>query len=410
MVHANPAAIQGAHLRIDRKFHLGMLNYASHIASPITTLHPMLRSGQAIMDAIEVPLSELPYAIMIFETDASYRLQPFEYARMREQIAASRLVYGSGMSCEQIARRVGVPYIMVLEYDLQTQITVATGDVSNRLRRALKKVGCISRYATDLGHVRRAHSVHCNGYPIYDALRSYNERRLLYLDSRMSADMVMAREELNRRLDRRSAGRLRLLYSGRYERLKGADDAVRVAAECLRRGLDIEMHCYGQGSLRAQMEEIAAPFRERIHIHDAVPYPELVQLSRSFDVFVCCHIQVNDPSCTYLESFGAGLPIAGYANRMWQRLCEESGAGLSSPLGAPAQVAANVQRLAQNDQMLRQLSERARRFAIEHCFEGEFKKRVSGIRAALESSSSARARPTDDDPCGRNAPRGGQPN
>ena len=300
MVHANPAAIQGAHLRIDRKFHLGMLNYASHIAPPITSLHPMLRSGQAIMDAIEVPLSELPYAITIFETDASYRLLPFEYARMRERIAASRLVYGSGMSCEQIARRVGVPYIMVLEYDLQTQITVATGDVSNRLRRAVKKLGCISRYATDLGHVRRAHSIHCNGYPIYDALRSYNQHRLLYLDSRMSADMVMAREDLNRRLDRRSAGRLRLLYSGRYERLKGADDAVRVAAECLRRGLDIEMHCYGQGSLRAQMEEIAAPFRERIHIHDAVPYPELVQLSRSFDVFVCCHIQ-NDPSCTYLN-------------------------------------------------------------------------------------------------------------
>lgn len=386
MVHANPAAIQDGRLRIDRKFHVGMLNYAKHMPLPITTVHPAIRPGQLIMDAIELPLSELPYAVMTFETDACYRLLPFEHARMQERIAGSRLVYGSGMGCESIARRLGVPYIMVLEYDLPTQITVTTCDINNALRRAVRTTRCISRYASGLLQVRRAHSIHCNGYPIYDALRRYNRHRLLYLDSRMSADMVMAPQELTARLNRRAPGRLRLLYSGRYERLKGADDAVRVAVECLRRGLDIELHCYGQGSLRARMQQIASQFPERIHIHDAVPYPELVRLSRAFDVFVCCHIQ-NDPSCTYLESFGAGLPIVGYGNRMWQRLCADSGAGLTSALGEPSTLAASVERLAQDDALLRALSERALRFASAHCFEAEFKKRVNGIGLALESTS-----------------------
>ena len=386
MVLSNPVLIEDEHLRIDRKCYVGMLNYAKNIARPITALHPMLRPGQMVMDAIEVPLSELPYTVMTFETDASYRLLPFELPRMRAQIAASSLVYGSGLGCERIARRLGIPYIMVLECDLQTQVTIATCELRSRLRRAIKAARLITRYATDcLGKVRRAHSVHCNGYPIYDALRPHNANRLLYLDSRMSADMLMPSAALSERLRNRSGHALRLLYSGSYERLKGADDAVRVAVECLRRGLDIEMHCYGQGSLRARMDEIASEFPERIHIHDAVSYPELVQISRSFDVFICCHIQ-SDPSCTYLESFGAGLPIVGYANRMWKRLCETSGAGLSSELGEPTKLAAAVQRLMQDEQLLPTLSQRALQFAREHCFEAEFRKRVNGIRSALGSS------------------------
>jgi colanic acid/amylovoran biosynthesis glycosyltransferase len=387
MVHSNPALIEQGRLRIDRKFHVGMLSYARNIVAPITTLHPLLRPGQSIMDAIEVPLSELPYAVMPFETDASYQLLPSEAARMREQIARSSLVYGSGMGCERIASEFGVPYIMVLEYDLQTQLTMATCDLRSRLRRSVRRARCMSRYVTDcLRPVRRARAVHCNGYPIYEALQSHNENRLLYLDSRMSAAMVMTEDALADRLKQRTNRSLKLLYSGRYERLKGADDSVRVAVECLRRGLDVEMHCYGQGSLRPVMCQLAQEFQSRIQIHDAVPYPELVQISRSFDAFVCCHIQ-NDPSCTYLEAFGSGLPIVGYANRMWDGLCRASGAGLTSPVGRPGGVADSIQRLADDPQLLRVLSERALQFAREHCFEEEFSKRVQGIRAALESSS-----------------------
>lgn len=390
LVLTNPTAIEGGRLRIDRKAHVGLLNYAENIAQPITTVHPLARPGQAIMDAIEVPLSELPYSVTAFETDASYQFLPSELPRVRAQIAASSLIYGAGMGCERMARELGVPYIMVLEYDLPTRITIATCEVSSRLRRAVRRARCLARYVDDCRHVRAARAVHCNGYPIYHALKPFSAHRLLFLDSRMSADMVMASEALLARLNQRAGRALRLLYSGRFERLKGADDAVRVAISCLRRGLEVEMHCYGQGALRAQMQALAGEFPTLIHIHDPLPYPELVQIARSFDVFVCCHIQ-NDPSCTYLESFGAGLPIVGYANRMWRGLCEASGAGLCSPIGDPEQVAASIARLAQEPPLLRTLSERALQFAREHCFEAEFRKRIHDIRAALEDSSAPEA-------------------
>lgn len=77
------------------------------------------------------------------------------------------------------------------------------------------------------------------------------------------------------------------------------------------------MHCYGQGPLRGEMDRLAGQTAAhgQILIHDTIPYPELFERSRTFGLFVCCHVQ-GDPSCAYLETFGSGLPIVGYANRM----------------------------------------------------------------------------------------------
>ena len=237
----------------------------------------------------------------------------------------------------------------------------------------------------------RAYALHCNGYPVYDESRLFNKKRLLYFDSRMSEDMLIRKAQLDERLSGQRGRPLRLLYSGRYEPLKGAVDAVGVARECLKRGLNIEMHCYGQGSSRSEMRDIASDSicHGKVHVHGAIPYPELVEISRGFDVFVCCHIQ-SDPSCTYLESFGAGLPIVGYDNRMWRRLREDSLAGLSSPIGDPRSVAENIERLVSEDGMLVEMSKRARGFAAEHTFQTEFKRRTDDLNAALNTLESPR--------------------
>jgi glycosyltransferase involved in cell wall biosynthesis len=368
MIHANPASVRDGLLTVDRKFHVGMLRYANLIHSPIMTVNPPLHDGQKIMDAIEVPTAELPYRISTAP------------AELRELIRGSALVYGSEntMHGGTIARELGVPYIMVLEYDLQTHMTNNASQVGNVLRKSIRRTKTALNYFRGIEEMRRAHSLHCNGYPIYEATRNYNTNRLLYLDSRMSADMLIGKREMEVRSADRYARPLRLLYSGRYEPLKGALDAVKVGMECLRHGLNIEMHCYGQGSQKSQMQEAATD--SRIHIHDAIPYPDLVKLSGTFDVFVCCHIQ-NDPSCTYLESFGAGLPIVGYDNRMWRGLLNASGAGYASPMGKPTKVVDDIARLI-TARKLDEMSARALEFAKQHTFEIEFQKRVAALNAA----------------------------
>ena len=385
MIHANGARVDDGVFRVDRKFHSGMVAYAEAINAPLTTVHPMNQSGAEAMDTIEIPCRDLPYRVMTLKTDASFRPLDGQTDLLEQQIASSRLVYGMGMGFAAIARRRRVPYIMVEEYDLQTRLVVARTQVSSPLRKAVRSSRVAWHYARHLlPEARHAHSIHCNGYPIYDALRAANERRLLYLDSRMSADMVIGADALEARLGANPARRLKLLYSGRYEPLKGAADAVKVGIEALRRGLDVEMHCYGSGSQAAEMKQLIAgtPYADRIAVHDAVTYPELVALSRDFDVFVCCHVQ-GDPSCTYLESFGSGLPIVGYGNRMWRRLCEQSGAGRWSPLGDPAAVADSLQQIVADPALRATLSRKAREFALAHTFEREFSLRTDALNKVL---------------------------
>jgi glycosyltransferase involved in cell wall biosynthesis len=381
MVHANPSTFESGVFKIDRKFHVGMTAYAQEIRASLLTIHPQAR-GEAIMDPIEVPAADLPYRVMTVQIDRNRKPLAAEVSRIRDEVSRSQLVYGVGLGCADIARSCGVPYILILEYDLETQITVYNTQVRGNLRRAVRAVRCTWQYhRKSVPAMREAYSLHCNGYPIHDATLQHNPRNLLYLDSRMSRDMVMSLVDLNARLAKRKEP-LRLLYTGRYERMKGADDAVKVGLSCLDLGLNIEMHCYGQGSLAGEMKRLASRSKGRIIIHDAVPYPELVEISRTFDLFVCCHIQ-SDPSCTYLEAFGAGLPIVGYANRMWTRLSGESKVGFTSPINRPRDVADRVRTLVSDRNTLSAMSIQALRFAQEHCYESESKKRIDALNEAI---------------------------
>jgi colanic acid/amylovoran biosynthesis glycosyltransferase len=207
---------------------------------------------------------------------------------------------------------------------------------------------------------------------------------LFYFAPRLPATMVMSADALEARLQGLPGRRVRMMFSGRYERMKGAVDAVQAAAACLARGLDVEMDTYGQGSQAEAMRAVAAGSGGRIRVHDAIPFPELVKKTHAADLFICCHIQ-SDPSCTYLESMGAGLPIVGYANRMWTSMAEQSHAGVVTPVNTPDAVADAVQQILATPGALEDASRRAQRFATEHAFEIEFRRRTDAINAALET-------------------------
>lgn len=384
MMHANRVRTDGGTLFVDRKFHLGMQNYLAAISYPIVSIHPETEGSEGTMDMVEVPLKGLGYEVIAINGGSNATKVAQGASRMRDQIRSSQLVYGGGLGSEAVCAGLGVPQIAVLEYDLATQIKVSTSQVQSPLRKASRALKVSVGYLKSIGDLRRSAGIHCNGYPIFDATAAYNANRLLYLDSRMYEGMVISDHQLEARLNRTDATPLKLLFSGRYDPIKGAIDAVRVGLACLEQGLDIELHCYGQGVQRDEMLRLASQpgARGRIHIHDAVTYPELVEIARDFDVFVCCHVQA-DPSCTYLESFGSGLPIVGYANTMWRRLSEESQVGFCAPLHRPDRVVEDVKCLVADVGLRNAMSRRARAFALTHAFEPEFKLRTDDINRTL---------------------------
>jgi colanic acid/amylovoran biosynthesis glycosyltransferase len=389
MIHSNPARIANGKFRVDRKFHSGMKLNVESIQEPILSIHPENAADAQVMDAIEIPLDELGYQVMTVEVDSSGRASAGDRQRLRSQISRSKLLYGTSLGGASLAQEVATPYITIREYDLQTQIKFTTSAVSSVLRRTVRTIRCFLSYVFSLiPEMRNAYGLHCNGYPVFDEARRFNERCLLYLDSRMLSSMVISPDDLQTRLMGFRSRPVRLLYSGRYEVAKGALHAIQVGLECKRLGLEFEMHCYGQGSLKNEMVALAASKgnKEQIFVHDAISYPDLVSLSKTFDLFVCCHIQ-SDPSCTYLESFGAGLPVVGYDNRMWKRLCKESGAGFATALGSPKLVAQSIKKLLDHENLLAKMSHLAREFALAHSFELEHALRISEINAALKSIS-----------------------
>lgn len=388
LVHENPIQVRGGELLVDRKFHDGMQRFSRSIAAPLCAINPQSDAMPQTMDVIAIPLEDLAYRVLPVRQEKG-RIAAADEAMVREQLANSTLVYGTGMGCGALARSMGKPYVALLEYDLGTRLSILKGQrqEAGSARTLYRMLWCLKDYAADVSLARGAHSVHCNGYPIYEALSSWVQRRLLYLDSRMARADVIGADDLSARLAGRSGRPLQLIYSGRYDAMKGALDAVSVAVECLRRGLDIEMRCFGQGSQLEEMKRLAATAvkPERISINGPVPFPELLRQARTCDVFVCCHVQA-DPSCTYLESMGCGLPIVGYANRMHRSMQMEAKAGFHSPVGDVAAVAEHVGRYVDDVALLAEHSRNARAFAIEHCYEKEFELRTSAINAALEDA------------------------
>lgn len=390
MLHQNHAALAGDVLRIDRKFLAGMAAYANAIAVPITTVHAEAAPGAVIMDEVSVPLSDLPYQVMLLKTNGNGTPLPPDRERLRQRIAASTLVYGGEFGSPALCRDFGKPQIFVLENGLRAQIVISASEVRSPLRKLARTIRRSLAYMKDIPNLARATKLHCNGFPIYYETQLYNKNRLLYFDSRMSRDQVISEGDLQRRLGANGGRPLKLFYSGRFEPIKGSIDAVRVGIECIRSGIDIEMHFFGQGSLKDAMARLATESGNgQIFIHDSVPYPELVRRSRDFDIFVCCHVQ-DDPSCTYLEAFGSGLPIVGYRNSMWRHLQRHSSVGYTARIGDYRLLAAQIGQYAKQRELLQQHSNAARRFALTHCFEAEFKKRTDDINAVLNAKSAAR--------------------
>ena len=336
------------------------------------------------MDAISIDLASAPYRMFALDTDEAGRPSQEGAAELRQLISRSRLVYGQAYNAGNEARKSGVPFIGVVEYDLRTQITANTCNTDNPIRKLVRATRTVvGHFADELPGLAGAAALHCNGYPIYDAMTRRHANCLLYLDSRVRSDMVIGPEELGARLADRPRRRPKLLYSGRFARMKGACDVVATGILMLKSGLAFELHLYGQGPEKARMQAMIDEHGagHAIQIHDALPFPQLFEISKSFDLFVCCHIQ-SDPSCTYLEAHGAGLAIAGYDNRMWRRLCGEARSGIISPMGDPGGLAQRIIAFVGSpdfDPACRQ----ARKFASEHSFESEFERRVTDIRVHL---------------------------
>jgi glycosyltransferase involved in cell wall biosynthesis len=384
MIHSNLALVRDGQLWTDRKFISGMAQYVRLLAEErIVSVHPRMDWGDRhqVMDLVCVPLSELGFSVETLQLNGKYRPKMEELERLEPLIKQSSVVSGAGFGIDQMALRHGIPLVVVLEYNFRTQIEFAVanlGTVASKVRRCLSVTKQYLEFS--MRTIRRAALVHCNGYPIFEEVRYFNPKRFLYLDSRMRQENLISEDELEERLQGLGKRPLGLIYSGRFERAKGPLEVIRVAERLRDLNCSFELDLYGQGSQESEMRGYVKKvgLDNQVRINKAVPYESLLEILKKKDVFVCCHVQ-DDPSCTYLEAMGCGLPVIGYGNRMLSRLCAESNGGVHDKMH-PELVAQRISDTAQQTERLKSLSRSARTFAGTHTFEHEFARRVDSLK------------------------------
>lgn len=377
MIAPAPVIEEGDRLRLDVKFVEGMRIQQSHWPSRIKCV--LRRGAGAIPFGRLYDRSELPFDLDLL--DPNEELGP-------RHLEGADLVYAGGddFRCLDLTSHLkpGQKIVYVIEYTPETRLQILNLDRSRGALSRLKgRVWLMKQERKRQRSFRAASGLQSNGYPAHDVYASMCANSLLYLDGRMTSDLFATEEEMAAREAYRAAGGpLRLVFSGRLETMKGAQDLIPVARRLAQRGVDFKLDIFGTGALEKEILEGIQTLQnpERIRLHGAVDFEtELVPFTRRHaDLFLGCHRQ-SDPSCTYIEAMGCGVAVASYDNRMWERLNGEAQAGWGTPLGQPQALADRIAEIAQDQAELARRSRNAWAFSQKHGFLPEFRRRMEHL-------------------------------
>ncbi len=381
LLMAAPAPViprAGGKVRLDKKFLDGMARHLVHWPGPVRVI--LWRGAQSIPFAVEVvPQS---FGFDLFVLAEGEHPPPAVWEGVRVFFASADDL--RALALLPAARAAQAKVVLALEYTLETRLRIAALEQSLSWPKRLWSMAWnLAAEGRRRGALQQADGVQFNGYPAFDAYCARVRNPLLYLDNRMTPALMATPSEMAVRRTRLSAGApLRLIYSGRLEPMKGAQDLLPIMHHLRAKGVAATLDIYGTGSLAGAIEAGLGAFEGQVRLHGPVDFAEtLVPRTRNeADLFLACHRQ-SDPSCTYLEAMGCGVAIVGYANRMWARLAQESGAGPVVPLGKPEAMAEAVAALDADRKRLIAAQERARAFAAAHDFETEFAARMAHLRS-----------------------------
>ncbi len=376
-------------IRLTGKFVSGMQAYVDLWDGPVTVLiEPEEGDHSGNLDDVWIRPDELPFETVVARFDSDTARQTM--------VNAGVVLGGPDHRLNQAATvcaRAGVPYVMVTEYSLKTRLQIVDADNLVFWRRWRRRQWEARQEAATVACVRLAAGIQCNGTPTFEAYRELNSNALLYFDSRVSTEMIPAAPGLEDRLLQFTEQRpLRLAFSGRLSRMKGADHLVKFALALRDIGIPFRLDIYGDGPLAQGMaEDIRSHgLQTQVFLGGVLDFAhELMPLMRrEVDLFVCCHRQ-GDPSCTYLETLACGVPIAGYDNEALSGLLRLCPAGSVVAMDDGAALAAEVARLARSPQELLKMARAGLAFARQHTFEMEFRARIAQLKRLMSRRVSA---------------------
>jgi colanic acid/amylovoran biosynthesis glycosyltransferase len=311
-----------------------------------------------------------------------------EVRQDRADVAAllppNAIVMASGDSFQDLDLAHALPgrVIYTIEYTLRTRLDILRVEKISPLRKLRRFLWELATERRRKRAFRAAAGVQSNGLAAYGKYKALNANTIYYLDTRITQDMLVSEPVLAaKKAAIRAGGPLRLAFSGRMERMKGAHHLLPLARRLNAAGLDFVLEIFGDGSelpaLRAAAEgELAG----KLLVNGSVPFAEelVPAMKERVQLFICPHPQ-GDPSCTYMETLSCGVPILGFANEAWAPMAVGQGFGEAVPVGDIDGLAQAIIALDADRERLCAMVEASARFGSAQPFELAFQKRLDHL-------------------------------
>lgn len=381
--------LPNAEVLLTRKLIEAVVELAKYWSGAITVMMEETQEASDQMDAKKFKLDELPFKVEIISFD---EITPALLHQHQSALVVAVPEYRQN-HISKVCQLAGVPCIYVSEYSLKTRKQIVNVSARNPLIRLRRILWTYSQENKQRKAIAMADGLQCNGTPTYADYKHLNRNPLFFFDTRISEDMLATQADIEMRSENRSQDMpLRLVFSGRLIKMKGADHLLEVARELKQLKVNFEMFISGAGELEEMMHQQIT----NNQLHDCVKMLGVPDFKTEFfpfvknniDLFVCCHRQ-GDPSCTYIETMSCGVPIVGYANEAFQGISEMSDTGWVVPMNQPKHMANKIAELSQNREVIKSMSLKSLKFARQHTFEKTFKARVEHMQQVIADSMQA---------------------
>lgn len=379
MIAPAPAVVDGLDIYLDTKFATGMAVQAGFFPGQFDCLLRRF-TGTIPFGTTRYDPETANFGLKVIEADAPITVADLAGYDIIQCSADDdrNLALGPLLSSTE-ARLAGT-----LEYTLATRLDINAAEQGrNWPRRLVRNLRLRLRHRKRLRFLAEMDSLQANGYPALGLCSHYDPGCLLYLDNRMTPRLFATKDDMAARREHLlNDAPLRLMFSGRLEAMKGAQDLIPVARVLREKGVPFSLDIFGTGSLEKRIAADIARYdlAGQVTLHEPVDFEsELVpHMRRNADVFLCCHRQA-DPSCSYIEAMACGLAVAGFDNEMWAALCDASRGGAVAPMGNHAALAERVAQMHRNRAGTAQTCEQALEFARGHGFEELSAKRMAHL-------------------------------
>ena len=367
----------------------GIEEYTNHWPGQITVLLRPLDEVELHPDIIEVDIEKLKFKLVVIE---------YQEAWVREYIEwADAVLAGTAFETNFLARQCqkqDTALIYITELSLTTRIQIINSGAASKFKRFKQIIWATRQEFRQMLAIRRSDGVQCNGFPTFNQYKFISPNPLIFFDSRLKVSQMIDDQELLGRVGRlkiklEKNESINLMFSGRFERIKGVDTLIDLAEDLSKRNYNFKLYLAGSGSLQKEMESQVKHrnLSHRVKFLGVLGFErELLHwVKRNADVFICCHRQ-GDPSCTYLETLGCGTPIVGIKNEALSDILSLRDCGISLPRKNLSRLVDAIESLGYAE--IKKMSFNARNFALNHGFNETFKERVEHVCQCIDAHKS----------------------